>query len=291
MTTMMGLTKSIFLGLFFFFVWLSQISTFAHGIKPFRPHQRAPGRRPPGFRLPNGTNSKGWLIDRGTPSSSFSLLDEIETPVASALTSAMVAKGLFDLWPRYFGRAQQHPQPRRYQYPTTATRRMGSTVWKYFKLMVLYAISHTDLIHLLVNLFFAYTYGHRLEQRYGSGRMLVLVGAVVVGGGLINLAGWRRFTQYQGRGSSGISLALLSAYAFGDVLHRHAHGGRHVNRAFKANTRSPRRSADAMGLFLAACCGVLELQLMMLDQNLSVRLHTYGLVVGALFAYFIDRSE
>lgn len=198
--TAMHLRFSIFL-----LLWITSIK-LAFAVKPFRPHG-GPQLGPRPMLLLNDNSSKNWLIDR--TQTSFPILAGMETPVVSALTSAMVAKGLFDLWHNYFGRRER---------PQHLTARRGLSLWEYIQLGFLYSVFHTDLIHLLVNLFFTHCFGTRIEQAHGSGRTLALVGSAVVGGGLINLAGWHRFDGYQGRGSSGISLALLSAYAFGEVL-------------------------------------------------------------------------
>lgn len=256
-------------------LWIVSIQS-AVGVKPLRPPNGGGhlGRRP--VLLLNDTPTKDWLIDR--TQSSFPILARSETPVVSALTWAMVAKGLFDLWHKYFGRAR-------------AVRKQGLSMWDYVKLVVLYAISHTDLIHLLVNLFLTHCYGTRIEKEHGSGWTLALVGSVVLGGGLINLAGWNRFDHHQGRGSSGISLALLSAYAFGDILKQNRAPARF---GWGWGFRTPKRKEslkDSIGSFVYTCWSILDLQLLMLDKHLSVHLHAYGLIVGTLFALWMHEDD
>lgn len=184
-----------------------------------------------------------------------------ETPVVLGLVSAMLCHGLLDIW----ASKASHQQ-------TAHTSAWTSGVLLHTT--VLYCISHSDPIHFLVNLAMTYGFGSEIERRYGSRRTSVLLASVVLGGGLINLVGCKRFGQCQGRGSSGIALALLSAHRCSRVLEE------------QNRPRATRQTVFDAWAFVQSYLLVLGVEVALLGANLSLRIHVYGVVVGAMFAIF-----
>lgn len=244
--------------------WLS--TALAGGPSTIRPPHRPPrlGRGEP--PLPQSPNASASIIEwspkmtmRAAALSNLSTRWG-ETPVVLWLVSAMICHGLFDIWPSKA--PQQHTA-----HTSPRTLRILHTT-------VLYCVSHSDPIHFLVNLAMTCGFGFQIERQYGSRRTSVLLASVVLGGGLINLMGCKRFVQCQGRGSSGIALALLSAYRCSMILEAPA-GPR----------PTPRTVFDAWS-FVRSCLLVLGVELALLGANLSLRIHMYGVVAGAIFAIF-----
>lgn len=227
-------------------VVLGVSNALASSAPTFRPPHGPPrlGRRPPPLLFLSNTTASS-SVDRLTIEVK-SIVSNV--PVVWGLTSAMLLKGLRDVFVLGHSNAHRH----------------GTQTPNLLHTTVLYSISHADLIHFLVNLGLVHAYGTHIERRCGSRRLSALLASVVLGGGLLNLAGCARFGHCQGKGSSGISMALLSAFECGRAL----------------------RSKKSHGAWAFAwgCLGLLALELALLGPNLSLRIHLYGLVAGALFA-------
>lgn len=174
----------------------------------------------------------------------------------------MLIQGLVDIWPSRAPRQMVHRGPR--------TPGVLHTT-------ILYSISHSDPIHFLVNLAMTYGFGANVERRYGSRRTAILLASVVAGGGLINWVGCQRLGQCQGRGSSGVALALLSAYRCSRALAPHSR-------------RAAPQAFDAWA-FVRGCLVVLGVELALLGANLSLQIHVYGVVAGAHFVLFNNHGE
>jgi membrane associated rhomboid family serine protease len=204
------------------------------------------------------------LVPPGSPAPPW-VVTETPTPIVLGLAATMVTKGIFDIW--------QSPRPENFAKGPPARPTF------YLHTTVLYAVSHSDPIHSLVNLALTYGYGRRVEQRYGSRRTLMLLIGSVVGGGIINLIGCTFFNQRPGKGSSGISLSFLSAFAVGRLLDAAAVGG--------ARRRSP-SMARHFWWEMRCRLQLLLLKLVLQDGgSLSVWIHAYGVVAGAVFALLL----
>ncbi len=196
----------------------------------------------------------------------------VGAPVVLGIASSMVVKGLVDLWHHY-------------HHHIAATGISSKARPNHLEMALLYSVSHSDMVHFLVNLALTSEYGWRIERRYGSGRLLVLIASVMLGGGVINLVGCRFFDQCHGRGASGVSLSLVSAYACGHILD--------WLKARRPTRRKQRLVGAAsiqndMVMFLRCCVVVLLLELQAMDAHLSVWIHAYGMAAGALFALVED---
>lgn len=264
-------TQMLATRLVFVLAWLSTALAGGHSTirPPHRPRRLGRGGPPlPWGQPPNASASvidpsQKMTVDVAAPSSLSARW--AETPVVLGLVSAMLCHGLLDIWA---SKASQQ------QAAHTRARMPGNLLHT----TILYCISHSDPIHFLVNLAMTYGFGSQIERRDGSRRTSVLLASVVLGGGLINLVGCERFGQCQGRGSSGIALALLSAYRCSRVLEA------------PAKPRATRQTVFDAWAFVRSCLLVLGVELALLGANLSLRIHVYGVVVGAMFAIFDKRG-